>query len=188
MMPQKARKPALVKMLEEAKRIEEKEKILAEVQRLYSKFGEEVITIIMDYAFKTHGLAALLKRLEILAPGTHEEQQQVLLEYLNRCGPNQFLKIMRESRRIALTGQPMDQPTSSEETQTEAAPPPTSPEVALPAARPRVKPSFVERRSGKERRKKVSRRQSIELIFKNKRFGGERRSGLDRRKNWKPMS
>jgi hypothetical protein len=178
-MPQKARKPAFVKMLEEAKRIEEKEKILAEVQRLYSKFGEEVITIIMDYAFKTHGLAALLKKLNIVAPGTHEEQQQALLEYLNRNGPSQFLKIMRESRKIALIGQPAAQPISSEEPQTEAAPLPPPPELT---------PRFIERRSGKERRKSLDRRLSIELIFKNKRFGGERRSGFDRRKNWKPTS
>lgn len=44
----------------------------------------------------------------------------------------------------------------------------------------------VERRSGKERRKNSDRRQECDIVFKNKRFGGERRSGIDRRKNWKP--
>jgi hypothetical protein len=39
----------------------------------------------------------------------------------------------------------------------------------------------VERRSGKERRQR-SRRESVEVTFKNKRYGRDRRSGQDRRK------
>lgn len=40
----------------------------------------------------------------------------------------------------------------------------------------------VERRSGKERRVKPDRRDNVEVIFKNKRYGRDRRSGKDRRK------
>lgn len=40
---------------------------------------------------------------------------------------------------------------------------------------------ITERRSGEERRKK-SRRTSVDVIFKNKRYGKDRRSGEDRRK------
>lgn len=39
----------------------------------------------------------------------------------------------------------------------------------------------IERRSGKERREKKDRRSSVDVIYKNRRFGGERRKG-DRRK------
>ncbi|MDK2972431.1 MAG: hypothetical protein PWP23_2186 [Candidatus Sumerlaeota bacterium] len=40
----------------------------------------------------------------------------------------------------------------------------------------------VERRSGKERRVAPDRRDSVEVIFKNKRYGKDRRSGQDRRR------
>lgn len=45
----------------------------------------------------------------------------------------------------------------------------------------------VEKRSGEDRRVGKSRRQTIEMIFKNKRFGRDRRSGIERRKNWSPQ-
>jgi hypothetical protein len=41
----------------------------------------------------------------------------------------------------------------------------------------------VEHRSGKDRRVHKSRRKDVDVIFKNKRYGGERRKGKDRRKN-----
>jgi hypothetical protein len=42
----------------------------------------------------------------------------------------------------------------------------------------------VERRSGRERRKSLDRRNSVEIIYKNKRFGRDRRSDEEPRKNW----
>lgn len=42
----------------------------------------------------------------------------------------------------------------------------------------------VERRSGRERRQKPDRRQAIDIVYKNKRYGKDRRQGGERRKNW----
>ncbi len=44
----------------------------------------------------------------------------------------------------------------------------------------------TERRSGKERRARGDRRSDVDVVFKNRRYGGDRRSGAERRKNWPP--
>ncbi len=44
---------------------------------------------------------------------------------------------------------------------------------------------YVERRTGEERRTGVDRRGKVDLIYKNKRYGGDRRK-TERRKNWPP--
>jgi hypothetical protein len=170
---QQAKKPALMKLIEEKRRLEEKERILAEVQQHYSRFGEQVVTIILDYAFKEQGLAVLLKKLDVVSPVTREEQQDALSDYLSRNGPRRFLQLVKESREHAfLTG--AGAAASVEKTQGEA----VQDEVV-----PKTPPQSVERRSGKERRGGKDRRGNVELIFRNRRFGGERRSGVDRRKH-----
>lgn len=42
----------------------------------------------------------------------------------------------------------------------------------------------VERRSGFERRRKPDRRKEIDIVYSNRRFGGDRRSPDERRSNW----
>lgn len=42
----------------------------------------------------------------------------------------------------------------------------------------------VERRSGKERRRKPDRRKDVDIVYQNKRYGGDRRQSGERRKNW----
>lgn len=45
----------------------------------------------------------------------------------------------------------------------------------------------VERRSGRERRRQADRRQALEVVYKNRRFGKDRRKGpKERRRNWPP--
>ncbi len=44
----------------------------------------------------------------------------------------------------------------------------------------------TERRSSKERRANRDRRNEVDVIFKNRRYGGDRRSGNERRKDWPP--
>lgn len=44
----------------------------------------------------------------------------------------------------------------------------------------------TERRTGEERRKSRERRSSVDMVYKNRRFGRDRRSGIERRKNWPP--
>ena len=68
-------------------------------------------------------------------------------------------------------------------------PAPASVKPADPTAKPPSPEKTlteVERRSGKERRHNTDRRGDLEVVFRNRRFGGERRKGKDRRKNWKP--
>lgn len=53
--------------------------------------------------------------------------------------------------------------------------------------RPMMDGQYIERRSGIERRQTKDRRVSLDVVFRNRRFGGDRRSGEDRRKNpWTP--
>ena len=89
---------------------------------------------------------------------------------------------------------PISQPSSQVQRSQSAAVPPSS-QSPSPAKAPSSldKPGLKEkiwpegeRRNGKERRQAKDRRSEVEMVFKNKRFGGERRSGKERRKNWKP--
>ncbi len=42
----------------------------------------------------------------------------------------------------------------------------------------------VERRSGRERRRKRDRRKDVDIVYQNKRYGGDRRDEKERRRNW----
>lgn len=102
--------------------------------------------------------------------------------------------------------QPKQTPSAMQEIQTPSAQPPKPqanilstpvapiqpPPASIPSpAEEKVDPAkltwpYVDRRSGKDRRTKQDRRSQVDVIFKNKRYGGERRSGIERRKNWPP--
>jgi hypothetical protein len=48
-------------------------------------------------------------------------------------------------------------------------------------------PPLIERRSGRDRRCGIDRRDALEVVFRNHRYGGERRSGKERRRNPPPL-
>ena len=159
------------KLKGEAKRLQEKQQLVDELHKRYSKYGNTVVAMISEHALKKGGLRPLLRKLALHIPHDAQKQHNVLTQFLRLHGQKEFL---------ARTGaaKASKEVISSEE--------PAADEFSL-----------GERRSGLERRSGASRRRKVDLITsKNRRFGRDRRSGKERRQKppfaaknqncWKP--
>lgn len=212
-------------MKKEQEELRKKEETIALVKKIYARFGNKILTYMINYATSENGMIKVFKILNLsMASFQKQEDQHIaVIEWLNKFGERRFLEIHRmdqinkemtfsiEPIIMDDVKKPLYSPVESMERVPEISPdikktPPfqpqktsqpitpspmpsktTSPPAPPPPLREKTWPE-VERRSGKERRKKPDRRNDVELIFKNKRFGGERRKGKDRRKNWKPTA
>ncbi len=159
------------KLKGEAKRLQDKQRLVDEIHKHYSKYGDTVIAVISEHALKKGGLRPLLRKLALHIPHDAQKQHNVLTQFLRLHGQKEFLE-----RTGA--GKASKEEISSEEPAADESP-------------------LGERRSGLERRSGASRRRKVELITtKNRRFGRDRRSGKERRKKppfvaknqpcWKP--
>lgn len=212
-------------MKKEQQELLEKEKTVAMVKKLYARFGNKILTYMINYASSENGMIKVFKILNLPMSNLHKEEDQhlAIIEWLNKFGERRFLEMHRMhqiNREMAFAIDPviMDDaknplyaPIQSKKRAPEVSPvtpanPPAEPQKpSPPVTRPfippkapsqQVQPSTsrektwpeVERRSGKERRQNPDRRNEVDLIFKNQRFGGERRHGKDRRKNRKPTN
>ncbi|MBN1902307.1 hypothetical protein JW926_13360 [Candidatus Sumerlaeota bacterium] len=213
------------RMKKEDERLRKKEKTITLAKKMYARFGNKVLTYMINYSLTENGMATLFKLLHLPLSETCKEEDQHLavVEWLNKNGERSFLETHRMEKfdsdfdydiapvitedakkplyaPIETTKKEEGLPKPAQEKppvmpQKPIASPIVTPAIPLtassfpkqPATFPQDKKGNTgERRSGKERRHKPDRRADVELIFKNKRFGGERRSGEDRRKNWKP--
>jgi len=175
-------------------RLENKEKTIEKIKKIYSRYGNKVVSIMLRYATSENGMQKLFRILKLpIGEITHEDEQHTaVINWINTNGERLFLQkhrqvhgnnnesfsvepIITEDAKKPLYGMKTQEPKEVQK-------------PAPPAAPPKEKTwNGIERRSGEERRKNPNRRQKVEMVFKNRRFGGERRSGKDRRANWKPI-
>ena len=160
------------KLKGEAKRLQDKQRLVDEIHKHYSKYGDTVVAMISEHALKKGGIRPLLRKLALHTPHDAQKQHNVLTQFLRLHGQKEFLE------RTGAAKTSKEAKGAEEEEATKERP-------------------FVERRSGLERRSGVSRRRKVDLITsKNRRFGRDRRCGKDRRQNpsfvpknkncWKP--
>lgn len=159
------------KLKREAKQLLDKQRLVDELHKRYSKYGDAVIQVITEHALKKGGLRVLLKKLVSHVPHDEQKQHHVLGQFLRQTGEKGFLERTmgaKASKEVASSEEPVKKEWP-----------------------------FVDRRSGLERRSGADRRDNVDLImFRNRRYGRDRRSGKDRRKNppfvpknrpcWKP--
>ena len=159
------------KLKREAKQLLDKQRLVDELHKRYSKYGDAIIGVISEHALKKGDLRVLLRKLVPHVPHDEQKQHNLLTQFLQEHGDRVFLERTSGKASRKAKGAEEDEPTTE---------------------RP-----FVERRSGLERRDAVDRRHKVDLItFKNRRYGRDRRSGKDRRQNppfvpknkncWKP--
>lgn len=211
-------------------RRDEKEQKIAILKKYYGRFGERIISIMMQYNSTDKGLKNLLGKLEIRVKDDSDEGiHGEISDWISTYGERRFLELHKKEIAKQLSsysvkpldpGQSLSQPViptaapespafPTKRTAAQTAPPAQTPPPKVeepkpaaqsaaiapveetqtpPPAQPEKSWPEIDRRSGKERRVNKDRRQDVELIFKNKRFGGDRRSGKDRRQNWKPTN
>jgi hypothetical protein len=155
------------KLKREAKRLLDKQRLVDELHKRYSKYGDAIVGVIAEHALKKGGLRVLLRKLALHIPHDAQKQHSMLAQFLQEHGQKGFLE---RAGAVKASG--------SKELAADELP-------------------LGERRSGFERRSAVSRRRKVDLItIKNRRYGRDRRSGKERRQNppfvpknqncWKP--
>jgi len=182
------------------KRTIEKEQIVSKIKKNYSRFGDRIVNIMINYACTEGGLTQLARRLEIPRSEIREDNLHPnIINWLNTFGERRFIELHSPNEKKkhnifaihpVIKGNPQ-KPLYSLEAESspkkEATGGPTIEELPPPQKKKHVHIegvySGLDRRSGRDRRDSPDRRMSVELIFKNRRYGGERRSGEDRRKN-----
>jgi len=165
--------------------LSEKEKRVATIKKNYSCFGERVLNIMLSYAASATGLSNLMKKLGIIPKDKDEETIHAeIVNWIYTFGEPRFLSLYKEQIPKELSSQ-KGEPVESLSTSGDVSPVLSPAIKSKPSREAEKKWSKMEHRSGKDRRVRKARRKDVDVIFKNKRFGGERRSGKDRRKNWK---
>ncbi|MCX7000021.1 MAG: hypothetical protein NT106_06980 [Candidatus Sumerlaeota bacterium] len=194
--------------------LSEKEEKVAFIKKYFSSFGERVLNTMLNHATSDTGLNNLMRKLGILRKDKDEDTIFAeIVGWIYTYGEPRFLSLYKELIPKELSSQKVEpvESLSTQTSQTALSPDESSPGSPLdstvtveigstsgdvsPVLSPAIesKPSReaekkwpeVERRSGKDRRARKERRKDMDVVFKNKRFGGERRSVKDRRKNWK---
>jgi len=182
--------------------------LLKEIHEKYARYGDRLVQYLCDKAFQPGGLRLALVGVIRPLPLDMERLHEALQRFLNTEGVEAFFARVeqKESQRDASSTQEISpgagadigyrpkiispaeergalQRAADAGKSLDAAE--TRPLSSSPAPAP-PKPEQVEwdgreRRSGLERRSGKDRRRSVDLVFKNKRYGGDRRSGLERR-------
>ena len=156
-------------------KIKEKENRLKEIRAHCAKHGDHVLSTVLHHFNTEGGLSKLVHRLTRRAVTDWDKQLDTLDNYITRWGEASFLR-SADPRRASNAKRVSHSSPTPLVTQAEL-------QAAVKAGRRLVRlPSgqvIIDRRSGRRRVAK-DRRQSIEAIRKNQRFGGDRRRG-DRR-------
>ena len=152
----------------------QRKKAASQVHARYAKFGEQVVTLMMQFAIRPNGLQEAAKKLQIPFKSDKEAHLHDLISrFIHDCGVATFLQYIAP-KSAAAQASALAQAQNQAQNVTHD-PAQTPGQITL------------DRRSGIERRQRVNRRKDIEVITLNTRFGGDRRSGVDRRqKNLSP--
>jgi len=186
-------------------------RVEAILKKYYLRFGVKVCQVMRNYLSMPSGLNRLIRKmsLDVNAPG-EDARHKAVTAWITARGNRAFIEMyggdFADPGNVPPAIRPVEPCTRNETPPpVETVKAPAQPEKsATPIAemlRQIIKPSEsgqdvakasegktwpeVDRRSGKDRRENQDRRNSVDVIFKNKRFGGERRSGKDRRQNGK---
>ena len=161
----------------EAAILQQRRRLHEKIRKRFARFGDEVLSIMLGFAFQPKRMPVLIQRLNIRAGGHLDDQFDAVWDFIASHGSGEFLrrvkqKSIKEEVEAAdvetLVSGDLDINSFEDMMGFEHEPDPR-----IESGSPRV--NIVERRSGKDRRKGNDRRQSIEAIPKNKRFGRDRR-------------
>jgi len=180
--------------------LSEKEARVAYIKQYFSIFGERVVTVMLNHAVSAAGLKNLTRKLGII----RKEKDEIAIfaeiaGWIYTYGEPRFLSLYSElpkessAQPVLSPGEspPVSPPDSnvtaeSGSTSSDTAPDSSKTIESKPPGEAKKTWPEVDRRSGKDRRVTKDRRKVMEVVFKNRRYGGERRSGKEKRKNWKP--
>jgi len=153
----------------EKRRLASRQETIEEIHRLYARFGDRVVLVMVQALSENHGLRRLVSRLPIRNAAWKDDQlHDVVVRFINDHGVTRFLEHVQPP-------QPSAAAPANHRAPAEVAQSPSQEDWVC-----------EDRRSGQERRSGIDRRDRVDLIFKNQRFGRDRRSGIDRRRNQVP--
>ncbi|GAB4317957.1 MAG: hypothetical protein Kow0059_11150 [Candidatus Sumerlaeia bacterium] len=205
------RQTAVEKAVAESEHAREREGKINELRSLFVPFGHRIAAHFVSEFLRYGHLKASLRLLNLTQTNDFEQQCNLLYRHLEQVGPRALLmhiesgttskrlgdfdlepslppqgdltdQILGEAEarlieRMVRSRTPVRTPGTNDDTIT----------ICPKTGRPMKNGQYVERRSGKDRRsgqdrrRQGDRRQRLDVVFVNKRFGGDRRSGKDRR-------
>lgn len=153
---------------------QQRRKLHDSVRRRFARFGDEVLSIMLGFAFQPKRMPVLMQRLNIRQSGNLDAQLEAVWDLLAQSGSGEFLrKVKQRSTKEDVKAADIDLLSAGD--------------LDLAAFQEKMgftddppvvlvrQPEIVERRSGKDRRIGRDRRHAVDAISKNKRFGRDRR-------------
>lgn len=153
---------------------QQRRKLHDKVRRRFARFGDEVLSIMLGFAFQPKRMPVLMQRLNIRQSGDLEAQLEAVWDMLAQSGSGEFLrKVKQKSTKQDVRAADIDRLSAGDldlaafqELMGFTDDPPV---VVI------RQPEIVERRSGEDRRLGRDRRNAVDAISKNHRFGRDRR-------------
>lgn len=175
--------------------MQQKRKVVDNVRGRFARFGDEVLSMVLAFALQPRSMPVLLERLNIRPSGNLDAQLDAVWEYIARTSGKDFIKHVKRTRKRDVEAFDIDKMLESasnmkipDDTADDDVPGHDAREIAGDSPPETEEPAGVgtagngpaeylgaERRQGKDRRKREERRNDIEAINRNRRFGGERR-------------
>ena len=169
--------------------------------------GDQVLHAVVRVAWTQEKLKEICKEMSLSISTDARNQIRILVAHIQEIGADVFLRQLERHHKIADFIKPPDKSginsyrprvarTKEDDSErlrwlrpryanlTPAAMQTSEPAPSAPAPAAVRANAPRERRSGKERRSGIARRKKSDLIFRNRRYGGDRRAGKDRRRNW----
>lgn len=176
-----------------------RQKVRDQVRERFARYGDKSCARIVEAAMFPQGMRQLMERLGMPATAQLDQQLDALSRFLSDHGPNLFLKKLDEWERRRHR-QSAGIPSQRDASDTNPGGGPIPVEKILPpkmATKPASgddlsenRPEWFdpngnyigpERRKNRERRSGDDRRDKLDSVMKNKRFGGDRRKEPRRR-------
>jgi hypothetical protein len=183
------------RLAEQAAIFQQKRLITDQVRMRFSRFGDEVLAIVLGYALQPKRMPILLQKCNIRSFPDLENQLGALWSYIAEHGPRDFVKRIRVEKReevkpldLEALGAAAAEDEFDPETMTlegviaralkqSGIAPVLDPVQPISETKKVSVPGYSgpDRRSGSDRRSGGDRRDQIASIKKNHRYGGERR-------------
>jgi len=175
------------------------------IQHVFARYGGDACRVIWEELRRHQGLQPVLQRLGLPAASSLDEELEVLQRFLNEHGSGPFMQRVRPHRDAKLDwdifstpAETGGHPVSSNADTVVATPTPAPRKTQRPLTQEMLGPAALtppdwldsdgryigpERRKHADRRMGRDRREQIDSISRNKRYGGDRRKSRGRRKN-----
>lgn len=181
------------RVAEQAAMYLEKRQIIDLVRKRFTRFGDDVLAIVLGYALQPKRMHLLLNRFRIKPRGDGlEAQLEAIWTFLADSSPREFIKRLKKKKRKQIEAANVDELDGDEElaemaeaevrdliedpddeATNDTVRRPDGAEDAQWVDTPQYRGS--ERRSGIERRSRRDRRADVLAINSNRRYGGDRR-------------